>query len=272
MNLIRVTDIRDPQLTDYTDLKDVNLRSAREPAEGLYMAESFNVIERALQAGHLPRSILLADKWLPVLNSRLETDWDIPVDTPIFVGPDAVVSELTGFHLHRGALAAMHRPAEVDPAVIVSDPEVRRIAILEGIVDHTNVGAIFRSAAGLGIDAVVVAPHAADPLYRRSVRVSMGAVFQVPWARFATWPGGIDLLRDHGFVVAALALNDNAISLDELAAHPPERLAIVLGAEGHGLTPETIVAADLTVRIPMAHGVDSLNVGAAAAVAFYAIR
>ena len=279
-NLVRVTDPSDPRLHDYTDLTDVRLRTAREPAEGLFMAESSNVIRRALRAGHRPRSFLMADKWLESMADVLAAHPDVPV----FVADEAVLRDITGFHLHRGALAAMHRPVLTDVATLLAGARygqgARRVAVLEDIVDHTNVGAIFRSAAGLGVDAVLVTPRCADPLYRRSVRVSMGTVFQVPWTRLPDWPsarddgsrGGIDPLRDLGFTVAALALSDDALSLDDLAADPPERLALVLGTEGDGLRQETVAAADVVVRIPMAGAVDSLNVAAASAVAFWATR
>ncbi|MFC8600515.1 MULTISPECIES: TrmH family RNA methyltransferase [unclassified Isoptericola] len=268
----RVTDPADPRLHDYTDLKDVKLRSAREPAEGLYMAESSSVIRRALEAGHRPRSFLMGDRWLDSMADVLAAHPGVPV----YVGDDAVVQQITGFHLHRGALAAMHRPALPTVHELVAGARggtgARRVAVLEDIVDHTNVGAIFRSAAALGVDAVLVSPRCADPLYRRSVRVSMGTVFQVPWTRLDSWPGGLHALQEDGFTVAALALSDDSMSLDELAADLPERLAMVLGTEGDGLSRGAVDAADVVVRIPMAGGVDSLNVAAASAVAFWATR
>lgn len=189
---------------------------------------------------------------------------------PVYVGEPDVIEGITGFHLHRGALASMHRPVLPSVAEVVAD--ARRVLVVEDVVDHTNVGAVFRSAAGLGVDAILVTPRCADPLYRRSVRVSMGTVFQVPWTRIDPWPGGVEVLRDLGFTVAALALADDAITLDELAADPPERLALVLGTEGDGLSRRTVAAADVTVTIPMAGGVDSLNVAAAGAVAAWALR
>jgi tRNA G18 (ribose-2'-O)-methylase SpoU len=165
----------------------------------------------------------------------------------------------------------MQRPTMPTVVELLSDPNIRRVAVLEDLVDHTNVGAIFRSAAGLGIDAVLVTPSCADPWYRRSVRVSMGAVFSIPWTRISTWPAGVADLQQLGFTVAALALSDDSVPLYSVTAEPPEKLALVLGSEGHGLKTRTISAADMTVKIPMSHGVDSLNVAAAAAVAFYAI-
>lgn len=268
----RVTDPADPRLHDYTDLKDVKLRAVREPAEGLYMAESSSVIRRALEAGHRPRSFLMAEKWLDSMADVLAAHPDVPV----YVGPDDVVQRITGFHLHRGALAAMHRPVLPSVHDLLAGARggagARRVAVLEDLVDHTNVGAVFRSAAALGVDAVLVSPRCADPLYRRSVRVSMGTVFQVPWTRLESWPGGLHALQDDGFTVAALALSDDSVSLDDLVADPPDRLAMVLGTEGDGLSRGAVAAADVVVRIPMAGGVDSLNVAAASAVAFWATR
>lgn len=266
-----VDDPTDERLADYVSLTDVALRSRHEPAKGLYIAESSTVLGRALAAGHRPRSVLLAPRWLPDLERMLAA---VPGDeaVPVYVAAEDVLEAITGFHVHRGALAAMHRPPLVPAADLLADPSVRRVAVLEDVVDHTNVGAAFRSAAALGVDAVLVTPRCADPLYRRSVRVSMGTVFQVPWTRIDPWPGGIDDLRAAGFVTAALALREDAVTLDELAADAPDRLALVLGAEGDGLKAATIAHADVVVRIPMAGGVDSLNVAAAAAVAFWATR
>jgi tRNA G18 (ribose-2'-O)-methylase SpoU len=255
-------------LTDYVGLTDVALRRRTEPEHGLYMAESEKVIRRALAAGHRPRSYLMAERWLTDLADLVEGAERDRV--PVFVGPDDVMEELTGFHLHRGAVASMHRPELPPLDSVVRD--ARRVLVLEDIVDHTNVGAAFRSGAALGIDAILVTPRCADPFYRRAVRVSMGTVFQVPWTRIQPWPRAVDGLREAGFTVAALALTEDAVTLDELAATPPERLALVLGTEGDGLRPRTITAADVTVRIPMAGDVDSLNVAAAAAVAMWALR
>lgn len=263
---IELTSAEDDRVAEYTQLTDVALRTRYEPGAGLYMAESSTVIGRAIAAGHTPRSFLMAPRWL---EQMAEVTARFP-DAPVFTAPEDVLESITGFHLHRGALAAMNRPAL--PAVADLVAQAQRVAILEDIVDHTNVGAIFRSAAGLGVDAVLVTPRCADPLYRRSVRVSMGTVFQVPWTRIDPWPGGIESLRTLGFQVAALALGPDTVTLDDVAAHPPERLAFVLGAEGDGLKPATVAAADLAVSIPMAGGVDSLNVAAASAVAFWATR
>ncbi len=256
----------DPRVSDYTRLTDVHLRKVREPAEGLYIAESSRVLRRALAAGHRPRSFFLAEKWL----GDLEDIFAQYPEVPAYVGSAALLEEITGFHLHRGAMAAMHRPAPVPLDDLLAG--ARRVAVLEDIVDHTNVGAIFRSAAALDVDAVLVSPRCGDPLYRRSVRVSMGTVFQVPWARLDDWQEGLAGLRRHGFTVAAMELTDDAVTLDELAARRPERLALVLGTEGAGMSAETLAAADLAVKIPMRAGVDSLNVAAASAVAFWELR
>jgi tRNA G18 (ribose-2'-O)-methylase SpoU len=205
-------------------------------------------------------------KWVDEVGALL-ADFDIP----IYVGESTVLESITGFVMHRGALASMHRPELPAVAELVAD--ARRIVVLEDIVDHTNVGAIFRNGAALGVDAVLVTPRCADPLYRRSVRVSMGTVFQVPWTRIGEWPGsGLELLRTLGFRVAAFGLRDDAIPLDDYAASAPERLALVFGTEGDGLLPSTMEAADDVVLIPMSGGVDSLNVASATGIAIWATR
>ncbi|MFP3465407.1 TrmH family RNA methyltransferase [Leifsonia sp. SIMBA_070] len=266
MLLHRIDDLEADGLSDYSRLTDVALRRVTEPAGGLYIAESTKVITRALAAGHRPRSVLLQEQWLPDIEPLLAPYPYVPV----FVGDAAVLERLTGYHLHRGALAAMHRPALPDPADLLRD--ARRVVVLEDIVDHTNVGAIFRAVAGLGADAVLVTPRCADPLYRRSVRVSMGTVLQVPWTRLPEWDAAVPLLHDAGFDIAALALADDAVTLDDYAADPPERVAMVFGAEGDGLSRRALAAADTVVTIPMLHGVDSLNVASASAVALWALR
>ncbi|SNC59708.1 tRNA G18 (ribose-2'-O)-methylase SpoU [Kytococcus aerolatus] len=265
---IPLTDPTDPRVEDYFGLTDVNLRRRLEPERGLYMAESEKVIRRALAVGHRPRSMLLTPRWVEDM-AELVADVEA-AGAPVYVAEPQVAESMTGFHLHRGALAAMHRPELPEVTELVRDAQ--RVVVVEDVVDHTNVGAIFRSAAALGADAVLVTPRCADPLYRRSVRVSMGTVFQVPWTRIDPWPAGVATLQGAGFTVAALALTDDAISLRELQADPPERLAIVLGTEGDGLARSTVDAADLAVQIPMSGGVDSLNVAAASAVAMYAIQ
>jgi tRNA G18 (ribose-2'-O)-methylase SpoU len=256
----------DPRVSDYTRLTDVHLRKLREPEEGMYIAESSRVLRRALAAGHQPRSFFLAEKWLEDLRDVFARYPDVPV----YIGKASLLEEITGFHLHRGAMAAMQRPAPVPLDQLLE--KARRVAVLEDIVDHTNVGAIFRSAAALGMDAVLVSPRCGDPLYRRSVRVSMGTVFQVPWGRLEEWPGDLDRIKEAGFTVAAMELTGDAVDLDELAARNPSRLALVLGTEGAGMSPETLAAVDLAVKIPMRAGVDSLNVAAASAVAFWELR
>jgi tRNA G18 (ribose-2'-O)-methylase SpoU len=263
-----ITDPTDERVRDYFGLTDVALRRRVEPERGLYLAESEKVIRRALRAGHRPRSYLMAQRWLADL-ADLVADAEAR-GVPVYVGEHHLITAMTGFHLHRGALASMQRPELPSTESLLRG--ARRVVVLEDIVDHTNVGAVFRSAAALGVDAVLVTPRCADPLYRRSVRVSMGTVFQVPWTRIEPWPGGLADLRAAGFTVAAFALAQDALGLDELAADPPERLALVLGAEGDGLSPRTVSGADLVVRIPMAGGVDSLNVAAASAVAMWALR
>lgn len=298
MRVTRIDDLSAPELADYTQLTDVALRRVREPEEGLYLAESPKVIERALRAGHRPRSVLLLEEWLPRVEPLLEAFPDVEV----YVGESDQLATLTGFHLHRGALASMHRPEARQPSELLrnsrrivvledladhtnvcgpklahpepaAEPRRRsRIAVLEGLVDHTNVGSAFRNAAALGLDAVLVSPTCADPLYRRSVRVSMGTVFQVPWTRIPDWTKGIAELKAAGYVLAGMTLGEGAITLDELVAEDHEKLALVFGTEGHGITAETDALLDRRVTIPMMGGVDSLNVTAAAAVAFYATR
>jgi tRNA G18 (ribose-2'-O)-methylase SpoU len=265
---IEITGPADERVRDYFTLTDVALRTKVEPARGLYLAESEKVIRRSLAAGHRPRSFLMAPRWLTDMSdlvAQAESD-----NVPVYFAQHSVIEAMTGFHLHRGALASMHRPVLVAPEVLLRNAS--RVVVLEDIVDHTNVGAVFRSAAALGVDAVLITPRCADPLYRRAVRVSMGTVFQVPWTRIDTWPGGVQVLRDNGFTVAAFALGDGAISLDDLATDQPDRLAMIFGTEGDGLSRRAIQGADLVVRIPMAGGVDSLNMAAASAVAIWALR
>jgi tRNA G18 (ribose-2'-O)-methylase SpoU len=268
-----VDDPADPRLSDYLGLTDVVLRTRLEPANGLYLAESEKVIRRALRAGHRPRSLLLAERWLAPMADLVATVQ--AAGASVYTGTAPAIEAVTGFHVHRGAIASMHRPALAPvQEVLASIPKSAhsRIAILEDIVDHTNVGAILRSCAALGVDAVLVTPRCADPLYRRAVRVSMGAVFQLPWTRLESWPGDLELVRAAGFTVVGLGLNDQSVTLDELVGTHPGPLAFVLGAEGDGLKPSTVDVVDVVCRIPMSGGVDSLNVAAAAAVAFYATR
>lgn len=264
---IYITSADDERVADYFRLTDVALRKKLETERGLYIAESEKVIRRALASGDKPRSFLMGERWLTDL-ADVVTDAEAG-GIPVYVGAAEVIEAMTGFHLHRGALASMNRPEAPDPRDLLRD--ARRVIILEDIVDHTNVGAIFRSAAALGVDAVLVTPRCADPLYRRSIRVSMGTVFQVPWTRIARWPAALSDLQDDGWVIAAMALSDDSITLDELAAQAPEKLALVMGTEGDGLRTRTVTDCDLTVRIPMAGEVDSLNVAAASAVAMYTL-
>ncbi|MGV9192943.1 TrmH family RNA methyltransferase [Microbacterium sp. MC2] len=268
MRIERIAHHDDPRLADYRDLTDIALRRVLEPAGGLYIAESAKVIARAVGAGHRPRSVLVQEKWLADVEP-------LAGDAPVYVVSSEIAERVTGYAVHRGALAAMHRPALRPAADVVAS--ARTVLVLEDIVDHTNVGAAFRAAAGLGVDAVLVTPRCADPLYRRSVRVSMGTVFQVPWTRLPEWaaadgPSGTAVLHDAGLHVAALALADDAVPLDVFAAARPERVALLMGAEGDGLSRRALAAADTVVTIPMSGGVDSLNVAAAAAVALWALR
>ncbi len=260
-----VTDPADPRLADYTGLTDVELRRRREPAEGLFIAEGEKVIRRALAAGYGMRSMLLTAKWLDVM-----ADVIAGADAPVHVVEPRLAEQVTGYHVHRGALASMARKPLPEAAEVLAG--ARRVAVLEGLVDHTNLGAIFRSAAALGMDAVLLSPDCADPLYRRAVKTSMGAVFSVPYARLDPWPAALGTLTAAGFRLLALTPAPGSVELAEAAPHRLPKAALMLGAEGDGLTAPALAAADLLVRIPMAHGIDSLNVGAAAAVAFYAVN
>ena len=345
--IVEVPTLDDPRLDAYARLTDVQLRNRLEPEKGVFVAESDKVIRRALAGGMQPLSLLMEPKWLPLMQPVIDHVAQRFPSVPVFVAPHAELERLTGFELTRGALGAFRRP--VLPTVAEACAHARRVAVLEDITNHTNVGAIFRSAAALGIDAVLVTPACYDPLYRRAVRVSMGTVFQVPWTRIgdadaaqapasgkeaaqarpaqvpaaqgarqtpekaaqqaaeeagcaaqarltqvpaaqrqsarraaqarpalaqaASWAeSGIPLLHGLSFKTAALALADDAIPLDDPRLAAEERLALVLGTEGDGLSPATIARCDYTVRIPMHHGVDSLNVAAASAVAFWELR
>ncbi|RZU61254.1 tRNA G18 (ribose-2'-O)-methylase SpoU [Zhihengliuella halotolerans] len=256
----------DPRVADYLAMSDAALRQVADPAAGRYIAESTTVVRRAIAAGHTPRSFFLARKHVPALADLLEQFDDVPA----YVGEPELLEAIAGFHLHRGALAAMQRPAALDLGTVLQD--ARRIAILEDIADHTNVGAIFRSAAALGIDAVLITPRCADPLYRRAIRVSMGTVFQIPWVRLGVWHDAVAHLRAAGFTLAALEVTDEALPVDDVAAQNHEKLALILGTEGAGVSAAALANSDLQVVIPMAAGVDSLNVAAASAVAFWELR
>ena len=256
--------VTDPALADYRALTDVELRRRSEPAQGIFIAEGEVVIRRALRAGYPMRSALMTQRWLPAI-----ADLVADVDVPLYVGSEQLLESVTGFHVHRGALAAMGRL----PLRTVADllPQSSRLVVLEEVNSHTNLGAIFRSAAGLGMDAVLLSPTCADPLYRRSVRVSMGEVFSLPYARLESWPGGLADLRAAGFRVLALTPDPRAASIANLEIRDGDKLALLLGAEGPGLSESALDAATTQVRIPMGNGVDSLNVAAATAVACYAI-
>ncbi|AXI80674.1 TrmH family RNA methyltransferase [Peterkaempfera bronchialis] len=262
--IITVEHPEDPRLGDYTSLTDVELRRRREPAEGLFIAEGEKVVRRALAAGYRMRSMLLTPKWVEVMRDLIEA-----ADAPVYQVDPALAEAVTGYHVHRGALASMQRKPLPDAAAVLAGAQ--RVAVMESVNDHTNIGAIFRSAAALGMDAVLLSPDCADPLYRRSVKVSMGAVFSVPYARLDPWPASLETLRQAGFQVLALTPSAQAEPIDRVAPHRMPRAALLLGAEGDGLSHRALAAADRLVRIPMAHDVDSLNVGAAAAVAFYAV-
>lgn len=268
-NIIEITDFLAPELDVYARLTENQLINRHEPKKGLFIAESPKVVERALDAGYTPVSLLLEKKHiLGEAKDVIARCGDIPVYTAEF----EVLKELTGFPLTRGVLCAMRRP--LLPTVEEVCTGARRIAILENVMNPTNVGAIFRSAAALSIDAVLLTPASSNPLYRRAIRVSMGTVFQIPWTFLGNegseWPTtGIQKLKDLGFKTAAMALNEDSVSIDNPKLMSEDKLAIILGTEGDGLSASTIADCDYTVRIPMSHGVDSLNVAAASAVAFW---
>ncbi len=270
-----IESLNDARLDVYARLTDVQLRSRIEPEKAVFIAESAEVIVRALDGGMSPLSLLTAEKYLPQLGVVLEKLRRANPEAPVFVAAEDALAQLTGFELTRGALAAFRRPPDRPAAELLRD--ARLVAVLEDIRNHTNVGAIFRSAAAIGVDAVLVSPACYDPLYRRAVRVSMGTVFQVPWARIGTDPhdwarDGVPLLHDAGFTVAAMALRDESLGIDDPLLKRCEKLALVFGTEGAGLAPCTIERCDCAVRIPMQHGVDSLNVAASSAVAFWELR
>ena len=271
-NIIEITDFSAPELDVFARLTEGQLRRSTQAERGLFIAESPKVIGRALDAGLVPVSLLTQRDHIRGQARELIARCG---DLPVYTADDGLLARLTGFPLTRGVLCAMKRPAL--PTVEDLCAGARRVAVLEGIADPTNVGALFRSAAALDVDAVLVTPTCCDPLYRRAVRVSMGTVFQVPWTRIgetpADWPEqGMARLQALGFKTAAMALSDQSVSLEDPALAAEERLAIVLGTEGDGLARQTIIRCDYTVRIPMGHGVDSLNVAAAGAVAFWQLR
>lgn len=259
--LHHIDDPADPRLADYRDLRDVELRKTLEAEHGLFMAEGEKVVRRAVDAGFRPRSLLMAPRWVDGLADVLDR-----TDAPCYVLSESLAEQVTGFHVHRGALASFERKPLPAVADVLAD--ARSVLVLEDIVDHTNVGAIFRSGAALGFDAVLLAPRCGDPLYRRSIKVGMGAVFTMPWTRLPDWYGALPALSAAGFTTVALTLADDSTPIEEAVAGV-ERLALVLGSEGHGLSARWERSADRRANIPMRAGIDSLNVAAASAVACY---
>lgn len=258
---VEVAQADDPRLGDYRDLRDVTLRKHVEAEHGLFLAEGEKVVRRAVEAGYTPRSFLMAPRWLDGLADVLAT-----TDAPCFVLSEQLAEEVTGFHVHRGALASLERrPLPSLDDVLTG---ARSVLVLEEIVDHTNVGAVLRSGAALGFDAVLLAPRCADPLYRRAVKVAMGAVFSLPWTRLPDWYDALPRLASYGFTTVALTLADDAVDLED-AVRGIDKIALVLGSEGHGISPRWQETADRRAIIPMHRGIDSLNVAAASAVACY---
>lgn len=288
MPLIEISHLDDPRLLAFSRMTDAELRDPKQMvglaralgddpeslSEGLLIGESRNVIERALGAGIEPFAVLVEQRWLTQTEPLIERLIEADATLPVFVATREQMRALTGFERTRGALAAFRHPALPPPGSLLES--ATRVAVLENVTNHTNIGAIFRSAAALGIDAVLVTPSCHDPYYRRAARVSMGTVFQVPWTRIgsgADWAcDGMPLLHEHGFTTCALALSDDSIRLQDERLKKCDKLALVLGTEGDGLAARTIAACDCTVRIPMSHDVDSLNVAAASAVAFWELR
>ena len=263
---VEITDAADARVRDYVALRDVQLRTTLEVETGLFIAEGEKIIRRAAEAGYQPRSFLLASRWIDGLRDVIDAS-----NAPVFVVSEALAEQITGFHVHRGALASMHRTVTLQASDLL---DARRLVVCEDIVDHTNVGAIIRCAAGLGWDGVLLAPRAADPLYRRAIKTSMGSVFSLPWARLDDWVGGLDALAAAGFERVAMALTDDAMPLSDYAAQvqaEPRKIALLMGTEGAGLSKRWLAQSDVRVQIPMARGIDSLNVAAAAAVACYAL-
>jgi tRNA G18 (ribose-2'-O)-methylase SpoU len=262
MRVVPVTDPEDPRLADYRDLRDVALRRLLEAEHGLFIAEGATVLRRALTAGYEPRSVLLTQAWLEDLADLLE-----PVDVPCFLADERLTAQVAGFHVHRGALAAMHRRPLPRVREVLATAD--RVIVLEDVVEPTNVGAVLRSAVALGAQAALLSPRCADPLYRRAVKVSMGTVFSLPWTRVDSWVDAVPALRAAGFTTVALTPAADAVDITDV--RPVGRVALVVGSEGPGLSHRWQQQADVRARIPMAGGVDSLNVAAAAAVAAYAV-
>ena len=267
-NIIEITDFAAPELDIYARLREVQLLNRQDPEQGIFIAESPRVIERALDAGCVPLSFLVEKKHL---EQEARTLMERCPESPFYTAEFDVLTQITGYKLTRGMLCAMRRPKPLSVEEVCAG--THRIAILENVVNPTNVGAIFRSAAALNMDAVLLTPDCSDPLYRRSIRVSMGTVFQIPWTYFpedASWPeDGMKLLKESGFKTVSMALRNDFVEIDDPVLHAEERLAVILGTEGEGLASTTIADSDYTVKIPMSHGVDSLNVAAASAVAFW---
>lgn len=259
--VLHIEDPADPRLADYRDLRDVELRKHLETEHGLFLAEGEKVVRRAVEAGFRPRSLLMAPRWVEGLQDVLDL-----TDAPCFVLDEALAEQVTGFHVHRGALASLERKPLPSVESVLAD--ARSVLVLEDIVDHTNVGAIFRSGAALGFDAVLLSPRCADPLYRRAIKVGMGAVFTMPWTRLPDWHAALPSLSAAGFTTVALTLAEDATPIESAVAGV-ERLALVLGSEGPGLSPRWEESADRRAIIPMREGIDSLNVAAASAVACY---
>ena len=267
-NIIEITDFAAPELDIYARLTEGQLLNRHEPDKGIFIAESPKVIERALDAGCVPISMLMEKKHV---ESQAREIIQRCGEIPVYAAEFDVLTQLTGFHLTRGMLCAMYRPPLPGTEEICAG--ARRIAVLENVMNPTNVGAIFRSAAALNMDGILLTSACSNPLYRRAIRVSMGTVFQIPWTFLdsrLSWPReGMGFLHELGFVTAAMALNDDSVSIDDSGLMSEEKLAIILGTEGDGLAAGTIAGCDYTVRIPMSHGVDSLNVAAASAIAFW---
>ena len=267
--IVEISSPDDPRLADFRDLRDVALRKSIDASEGLFLAEGAKVVRRAASKGYQARSFLMAPRWVEELSDVLAAH-----DAPVYVMSEEAVEQITGYHVHRGALASFARPELVPAADVVASARGahRRIVVLEDLVDDGNIGLVFRNAAALGIDGILLTDRAADPLYRRSIKTSMGNVFNVPWTRVRGLEDALTVLRADGYVPVALTLTDDSITLDELVAKALPRLAFVFGTEGAGVHPKTEQQVDHCVRIPMEAGVDSLNVAAAAAVTFYATR
>ena len=264
-NLIDITDPADPRLADFAGMRDQTLRLAIEQPLGAFVGEGALVLERAIRSGYVVRAVLAEPAHLPqvvpVMAGRPE---------PVYVAERDVMREVTGYREHPGPLSSYLRKPELSVPAVLAD--ARRVVLLEDVANPTNMGVVFRCAAGLGMDAVIITPNCADPLYRRSVRASMGESFAIPWARLDAWPSGLALVQSLGFTVAAMTPAPDALSLRDFAAAAPERLALLFGAEGPGLSEQAMAAADVRVAIPMDRDVDSLNIGTAAAIAFYAVR